>query len=627
MRVLGTAGHVDHGKSTLVRALTGIDPDRLIEEKRREMTIDLGFAWFSAPSGEMVGLVDVPGHRDFIENMLAGIGGIDAVLFVIAADEGIMPQTREHLAILDLLMIPRLIVALTKTDLVQDDEWLELVVLDIQDAISNTHFETAPIIPVSAFTGAGLTQLVEVIATTLAELQSHTSTGLPYLPVDRVFTLSGFGTVVTGTLLDGNLKVGDIVEILPQSLQARIRGLQSHNQSVEIAFPNNRTAVNLVGVEKSDIKRGDVLTLPITLRPTQLVDVELIHLREAPRPLKHNAEVKIFIGTAEATARVRLLFADSLPPNTQGWGQLQLDSPLPIKTGQRFIIRTPSPPATIGGGRILDNHPPYKWKREKPEVYARFERLALGTPLALLSEMLIQANYPLYYDEIIRHLPELGSIMLDESILREGGWFLHRQVLQSYAERLDRMLATFHAENPLQNGIHQNTLRRRFNLSVESWQVLLKILEKQGIVGVYRSIYVHLPDFQVQYSRSQRAAVDRIFKTFAQNPYTPPSVKEVEAEISAPVLDALVRQGDLVKLNAEVLLSVVVYRRWLQHVYENIQDGEGIKLADFRDAFQTSRKYALAFLDHLESLGLTRRIEEMHVIGNKDWSSILTPDD
>ncbi|MEP0764632.1 MAG: selenocysteine-specific translation elongation factor, partial [Chloroflexota bacterium] len=314
MHVIGTAGHVDHGKSTLTYALTGINPDRLAEEQRREMTIDLGFAWLDLPTGERVGIVDVPGHRDFIENMLAGVGGIDAALLVIAADEGVMPQTREHLAILDLLAVPTGLIALTKMDLISDPDWLELVQLDIMETVHGTVLDGKPIIPVSARTGEGLGDLVAALADLLAHQPPRADLGNPRLPIDRVFTISGFGVVVTGTLLDGALAVGQEVEIQPAAVRARVRGLQSHEQSIEQATPGRRLAVNLRGVDRDALKRGDVLGLPGAWQPTTLLDARLRYLPDAHLPLEHDDPVKFFVGAAEVMGRVRLLDKERVLP-------------------------------------------------------------------------------------------------------------------------------------------------------------------------------------------------------------------------------------------------------------------------------------------------------------------------
>ena len=363
MRVIGTAGHVDHGKSALVQALTGINPDRLREEQEREMTIDLGFAWITLPNSKPVGIVDVPGHRDFIENMLAGVGGIDAALFVVAADEGVMPQTREHLSILDLLGVGKGLVALTKTDLAESEEWIELVAADVLETLEGTVLEGAPIVPVSARTGKGLDELLVALQRALAQVEPHRDRGKPRLPVDRVFTISGFGTVVTGTLTDGCFEVGQEVEVLPRGSKTRVRGLQTHKQKVERAMSGSRLAMNLSGVSKADLKRGAVVTTPGWLHPTVLVDVQLRYLPHAQRPLRHNTQLKFFSGAAETLSRVRLLGQDTLPPGQSGWAQLRLQEPVSLVKGDRFIVRIPSPPETVGGGVVVEPHPGRKHRR------------------------------------------------------------------------------------------------------------------------------------------------------------------------------------------------------------------------------------------------------------------------
>ena len=355
---IGTAGHIDHGKSTLVKVLTGIDPDRLAEEKERGMTIDLGFAWLKLPGGREVSIVDVPGHEGFIKNMLAGVGGIDAALLVVAADEGVMPQTREHLAILDLLRVPRGIVALTKADLV-DEEWLGLVREEVQEYLAPTTLSDAAIIPVSAYTKQGIPELIAELERLLSEAEERQNIARPRLPVDRVFTMTGFGTVVTGTLLDGSLKVGQEVEILPQGLHSRIRSLQTHKQQVEMARPGSRVAINLASVARSDLERGSVVALPGQLRTTMLFDAHIQLLAEAERPLGHNTEVDCYTGAQEIPARVRLLDRDELQPGESAWAQVRLSRPAVVARRDRFILRIPSPSSTIGGGEVVDIHPRY----------------------------------------------------------------------------------------------------------------------------------------------------------------------------------------------------------------------------------------------------------------------------
>jgi len=389
VKVIGTAGHVDHGKSTLVQALTGIDPDRLAEEKARAMTIDLGFAWLTLPDGETVGVVDVPGHIDFIKNMLAGVGGIDAALLVIAADEGVMPQTSEHLAILDLLQVRHGVVALTKIDLVAaDPDWLELVQADVAQTLEGSSLAGAPIVPLSARSGQGLDQLRETLQQTLRRTPERRNIGRPRLPVDRVFTVAGFGAVVTGTLSDGELALGQEVEIVPAGLRARVRGLQSHKQKLERATPGSRVAVNLSGVSKEQVARGNVVALPGSLAPTTLIDVHLRTVRSGlGKPLRHNQPVDFFCGAAEAPARTRLLDAEALEAGQEGWVQLRLETPVAVQRGDRFILRQASPSRTLGGGVVVNPYPGRRWRRFRPEVCAMLEVLQGGDP----GEILLQA--------------------------------------------------------------------------------------------------------------------------------------------------------------------------------------------------------------------------------------------
>ncbi|MFZ1752206.1 MAG: selenocysteine-specific translation elongation factor, partial [Caldilineaceae bacterium] len=351
MRVIATAGHVDHGKSSLVQALSGINPDRLAEEKTRGLTIDLGFAWIELPlpgqeTPESIGIVDVPGHIDFIKNMLAGVGSVDAAVLVIAADEGVMPQTREHLAILDLMAVPTGLVALTKADLIDDPEWLELVELEVHELLETTRLANAPIVRVSAHTGAGLDDLRAALAGLLGELPPRRDRARPRLPIDRIFSIPGFGTIVTGTLSDGHFAVGDPVEILPDGPGGRIRGIQSHNTAIQRSAPGSRAAINLSGVAVDEIQRGQVVVKPGTLRATKLLDVSFRLLPDAPKPLVHNLQVDFFSGASETPAHVRLLGVEELSPGADGWLQLRLDRPVLVAAGDRYILRQPSPSAT-----------------------------------------------------------------------------------------------------------------------------------------------------------------------------------------------------------------------------------------------------------------------------------------
>lgn len=619
--VIGTAGHVDHGKSTLVKALTGIDPDRLAEEKSREMTIDLGFAWLTLPAGEQVGIVDVPGHRDFIENMLAGVGGIDLALFVVAADEGVMPQTREHLAILDLLEVPGGVVALTKSDLVDDPEWLDLVSLDIAEIMSRTALAQAPIIPVSARTGKGLDQLLVALETTLAGRPPQPDRGRPRLPIDRVFSISGFGTVVTGTLNGGSLAVGDEVEIMPSAQKARIRGLQSHKEAIQVAPPGSRVAINLGGISREAIKRGDVIAAPGLLSSTTLVDVHFRHLPDVGRPLKHNTLIKFFCGAAETIAHVRLLGDRELPAGTGGWLQLRLEDPLALDKGDRFILRYPSPPQTLGGGVVLDAHPPHRWRRFKPAVITRLETLAAGAPEDLLLQTL--EGQTVLSRQQLALLANLGTdeaaAAVDTLIARGEALPLPDDLLIAQAAwarvsgQIVRELRAHHDTYPLRLGMPREALRSRLHLDGKVFGRIIDFAAQSGIL-VDNGTIIRLPNHEVQFSETEQAAINRLWKTIQANPVAPPSVKDVTDMVGAEVLEALIDQEKLVQINTDVLFDAETYRRLIQEIEQYIDSQGSITVAQARDLFDTSRKYILPLLEHLDAIGKTRRMGDERVL-------------
>ncbi len=623
MYVIGTAGHVDHGKSTLVKALTGIDPDRLREEKEREMTIDLGFAWIDLPGGAQLGVIDVPGHRDFIENMLAGVGGIDAALFVVAADEGVMPQTREHLAILDLLGIPGGVIALTKTDMVDDPEWLELVQVELRETVQGTVLADAPILPVSARAGVGLDALKSALEAFLTALPPRIDQGHPRLPIDRVFTISGFGTVVTGTLNGGGLKVGDAIELQPEGIPGRVRGLQAYKTKLEQAQPGSRVAVNLSGVDKEQVRRGQVLTLPGLLRATTLADVRFRHLADASRPLRHNAEVKFFSGAAESVAHVRLLDSDLLPPGQEAWVQVRLESPLALARGDRFILRYPSPGETIGGGVVVDPAPGRRWRRHRPDVIARLETLAQGTPAELAAQALERIGAPARIEAILKRsglaAAELQTALADArrdglAFEMEGGWWLAAQTYALIVRQLQNELAAFHAAEPLRRGMPREQLRSRLGLERAPFE---RILERAADGVESDADLVWRRGYAVSLTARQQQTVDDLRRVFERAPYLPPSVKEAAAQVGDDLFRYLVDRGDLVLVAPDVVLSAGVYGEFMQAVADMLDSAGEVSARELRDRFDTSRKYAIAFLEHLDGLGITRRNGDVRVWGRR----------
>ena len=618
MRVICTAGHVDHGKSTLVQAISGINPDRLREEQERQLTIDLGFAWITLPNGETVGIVDVPGHEDFIENMLAGVGGLDAFLLIIAADEGVMPQTREHLAILQLMGMHNGLTVLTKIDAAESDEWIDLVEADVRDLLDDRGFGDVDIVRVSAHTGAGLDAFIAALTVLLDAQPERVDTGKPILPVDRVFTMSGFGTVVTGTLSDGVFRVGQTVEIQPGGITARIRGLQSHNESVEVVQPGSRTAINLSGMDKDEVRRGDVVTLPGIIRPTLLFDAVLQHLPDASRPLKHNTQVKVFVGPSESLARVRLLDADSLNPGQTGFAQIQSDNYLPIRNDQRFVLRIPSPPETIGGGMVLDSAPGRKWKRRDEDVLERFEVLASG-------DRVMRLVYELKEKRIPQPMSNYDPVLLDAAHAEHGiyqidSYVAHPEAIRELGEGARRILERFHAENALLPGMDSAELLRRLRLD-EKDTIALTALAEHGIVQYGR--VVSLSGKGTQFTKSQQKAVDNLMREFDANPFAPPSYKDAIKTVGEGVVKALLAQGELLFIRPDVLLRPAIYRAMVEYAREQLEAGEVLTVAALRDYFDTSRRIALPFLDHLEAAGITRRSDEGHVLKNPKWDELF----
>ena len=516
------------------------------------MTIDLGFAWLDLPNGERVGIVDVPGHRDFIENMLAGVGGIDAAILVIAADEGVMPQTREHLAILDLLGVPAGLIALTKIDLVDDPAWLDLVQLDILDAVQVTVLENQPIIPVSARTGEGMDHLREAITEMLAQQPPRRDTGRPRLPIDRIFTISGFGVVVPGTLLDGALAVGQEVEIQPAGVRARIRGLQSHEESVESVGPGRRVAVNLRGVEKSDLARGDVLGLPDTWHPTTLIDAWLRYTPAAHLPLAHDDPVKVFIGAAEVPGRVRVLDREQVLPGEESWIQLRLEQPLVAASSDRYILRRASPPETIGGGIVLDPAPGRRWKRFRPEIAERFAALLEGDPLTLALQHLAQARGPLRIETLEIDPARLDDARKDGTLLATGnGWLIHAASLDRLRQKAVRILANFHAAEPLRVGLPRDALRSRLRLEPDTFEVVLGLLAAEGSLAVESGGLLRLPEHSLRYSATQEDALRQLWQAFERTPHTPPTVSQARELVGDALLAGLIERGDLVRISDE----------------------------------------------------------------------------
>jgi selenocysteine-specific elongation factor len=622
MRVIGTAGHVDHGKSTLIAALTGTHPDRLKEEQAREMTIELGFGWMTLPNGEEVGIVDVPGHRDFIENMLSGIGGIDAALLVIAADEGVMPQTREHLAILDLLQIPAGLIVLTKTDLASDPAWLDLVETDIRSAVSDTVMKDAPIVRVSAKTKTGLNSLISNLQSLLQQKPTRLDLNRPRLPIDRVFSMSGFGTVVTGTLLDGHLSLGDDVEILPSGQKGRVRGLQTHRKKEERAVPGSRTAVNISGVETELVQRGEVVVHPDQYQLTRRIDARFCLLKEVSLSLKHNSEVKLFVGASESMANLRLLSIEELNPGEEAWIQLELRDPMVTVRGDRYILRRPSPGETLGGGVIVDHQPRGRHKRFDESILKSLESLSQGTPTDVLLEAALSLNIAPINEVVSRSRLEakdadsaLQELLITNSLipLEEGKPTITSDHLvialphwNTLHQKIMEIVESYHNTYPLRRGIPREELKSRLKLSSHTFNALVRKLITDHLLTDHSPMLAK-PDHAIQFDSGQRAKVQALIRRFEQNPFSPPSIKELQTEVDQEILNVLIEENELITVSSDVIFRKRDYDSMVDRIKKEIQQKDKITLSEVRDLFSTSRKYAQALLEHLDLIGVTVR--------------------
>jgi len=620
MYVIGTAGHVDHGKSTLVKALTDIDPDRFPEEKAREMTIDLGFAWMNLPSGREVSIVDVPGHERFIKNMLAGVGAIDLALLIVAADESVMAQTLEHIAILDILQITRGLVVITKTDLV-DEEMVELVKAEVEDAMEGTSFEGCPMVAVSAYSGDGMGDLKATMDSILDETEVRKDLGRPRLPIDRCFTISGFGTVVTGTLIDGTLTVGQEVELAGSGQKARVRGLQSHKTKVDATDPGVRLAVNLSGLSKDEVERGEILTIPGWLKPTYRLDARLRMVKNAPNSLKHNQGVTFHVFTSEASARVRLLDADRLAAGEEGWVQLLLSDPLPVVKGDFFVIR--SAENTLGGGQIVDPNPRRRYKRFDDSVIERMMTLDQGNGGDIIISVAEQwgpcdittlsqrTNLP--REEVSQrvsqltkegHIVTLGDFGTDSDavVYSAQGW----DILKS---KVASALQLYHTQYPLRQGVPAQEIRSRLNLSQPVYQrALVRLVDESIVVDERQSL--RLPDHEITLTEKMEEEASAYLNSLQKDPYSP----SADAKVSQELLSVLIDQGKVVRVGDGVIFAASAYKEMTDRIVEHLKSQGSITVADARTMFDSSRKYILPLMEHLDQQQITRRNGDERVL-------------
>jgi selenocysteine-specific elongation factor len=627
--ILGTAGHIDHGKSSLVKALTGTDPDRLKEEKERGITLDLGFASLDIPGGNRLGIVDVPGHEGLIKNMLAGVGGIDMVMLVIAADEGIMPQTREHLAICDLLHVKKGLIALTKMDMVEKD-WLSLVQDEVRDFVNGTFLEKSPIVAVSSKTGENLPVLVQELAKIANEVPPKSANGILRLPIDRVFTMKGFGTVITGTLLSGTISTEQEVEILPRGIKTKVRGIQSHNLAVQRSIAGQRTAVNLQGVEKDQLSRGDTIVSAGFFMPTRTLDAKLSLLKQAPRGIKTGSRIRFYNSTQESIGRITLLGTNELSQGEEAYVQFRFEQPVIVQHGDRYILRFYSPMETLGGGMVLNPHSRRHKQAMMGESLKNLEilergtiedRLALfisGRGLAGMEEAEAIGTVAADKQEIIT---ALATLTQKKGALRVDNLYVHTSHLAALEKKALDIIAKYHKDNPLKPGLEKEELKGmlRLRLSPKVLNLTIDGLIKKKQLEADGS-RLRLPGFKAAVGKDQSVFKDKIVEAIRKGGSQPPLREEFPALFGITDKDAkdllklLAEEGRTVRINDSLHLHKDTLEKIKTDLRKYLEEKKEITMAEFRDIAKTSRKFAVPIMEYFDTQKLTQRVGDKRVL-------------
>ncbi|MDP4089343.1 MAG: selenocysteine-specific translation elongation factor [Bacillota bacterium] len=630
--IIGTAGHVDHGKTELIKALTGQETDRLKEEKERGISIDLGFASFDLPSGRRAGIIDVPGHEKFIKNMLAGVSSVDVVLLVIAADTGIMPQTREHFQILQLLNVKKVVIVITKCDLVED-EWLSIVEEDIREEFKDTIFHDSPLCRVSSKNRMGLEALVEIIDKNTEEVEAKDTEGHFRLPVDRSFSVTGFGTVITGTIISGSVKVGDWIQIYSSMILTKVRGIQVHEKTVEFAEAGQRCALNLANISACEVKRGDVISKENVMEPSSTIDCHFYYLNSAGKPLENRQRLRLYHGTKEILCRAILLDSEGLNPGENAYVQLRLEEFLTSQRGDRFVIRSYSPMHTIGGGVIIE--PNAAKARRFDDKYISDVKLKEKGKTEDVLERTIEKNSAEYPDInlIIKSMGrneenidnKISQLIDEKKVIKlssgEKAVFLHKSFINNRIDTLTRLLFKFHRDNSLKHGISKEELKNRLfgkNLKQKNYDELLGILEERNIIRIKNHL-ISLYEFEVKYTVEQKEIKSLIYHEFYKGELSPPKYEELALKYKDKtsfimVFEGMLEEGVLVRLNSEVTMSSEHYEKAKTLILKYIKEKGAITVGEARDLLKANRKTAVAILEHFDVLKLTKRLEDKRVL-------------
>lgn len=630
--IIGTAGHIDHGKTTLIKALTGRETDTLKEEKDRGISINLGFTYFDLPSGKRAGIIDVPGHEKFIKNMLAGISGIDVVLLVIAADEGIMPQTREHLEILQLLNVKKGIIVLTKCDLV-DSEWISMIKEDIKNEFKDTFLENAPIHEVSSKTKKGFKELIEDIEVITEEVEPKDTEGHFRLPIDRVFTVKGFGTIVTGTVISGKVKLGDTIEIYPSKILTKARGIRVHGQEQEVGEAGQRVAINLANVKVEEINRGNVLAKENTMEPSYIIDCNLYYLKSLDKPLINRQRVRLYHGTEEIIGRVVLLDKDELKPGERAYVQLKLEKPITAQRNDRYVLRNYSPMVTIAGGTIIEPVAK-KCKRFDEEYIKELKIKESGESENILENVVkkLSENYP---DKLalikgmgknLENIEEqLEKLIKNNSVIKlnslESPIYVHREFMNNKIKAMEELLTNFHKKNPLKFGMSKEEIKNKVfgkNLKQKNYDEILQILQEKNIIKL-NSKFISLYDFQIKFTKDQEEIKNYIIKEYELAKYNCPKYFDLVSKIKDKesfkmVFNYLLDSEMLIKINEDCILTKDNYNKAKEIIKKYIETNGSINASTARETLETNRKYAVAILEHLDSIKFTKRIENDRIL-------------
>lgn len=634
--IIGTSGHIDHGKTTLIKALTGRETDKLDEEKKRGISINLGFTFFDLPSGKRAGIIDVPGHEKFIKNMLAGATSLDVVLLIIALDEGIMPQTKEHLEILELLEVKKCIVALTKKDLV-DEEWAAMIKEDIKNYLKSTSFKDAAMIEVSSKTKEGINELIEEIDKSVEEIEQKDKEGHFRLAVDRSFSVSGFGTVATGTILSGSVKNGDMVQINPSGIEARIRNIQVHDENVEIGEAGQRCALNLAGVTKEEVSRGTVVCTVDTIEPSYMIDCKFKYLKSNEKNLINRQRVRVYHGTSEILGRVVILDKEEIEPGQDAYIQLRLESEICAQKGDNLVIRNYSPMITLGGGKVI-NPVARKAKRFKEDYLIELKLMEKGSIEEVVENVVLSLseNFP-NSQEIIKGLGRnvenidyiLEKLYENKKIIRiENGkskFFIHNKFFTKKSEEIYEILKNFHKENPLKVGMNKEELRSKsFSNKVKQkiFQNFLELMKEKEIIKEGTNV-VALKEFEINLTKAQRGIKEKILESYLESGITSPKIKDIiddkklEKEY-LKIYNLLVEEGTLVKLPEDVVMHKEVIDSVKDKIIEWLNKNGSITLGEAKELLGVSRKYLVAILEYLDQAEITKRVEDKRVINKNN---------